>query len=315
MQVNLQSSFAAIGKALLRLRTGTEARTESHLIFLTVLSVILTFVFGMYSMYQSHTKVSMLRQQLKSSLIKNREDESGGHEWEAHGTEKISDEMKAAEKKRANRLAELTAAKSSSAEAACSALEEGMERKDILDVKQMKNRPQVMVPVAHALCVIFKVEPYWFNFTQIISSPDFKTKLEELRRTGISAETLSQVKEYMNTSVGPDKLKKCSVFQAALYDWIQAQTGETQHTESLELLLLQVEDANAEVRALAAREETVSKKAASRGEIAWYVFLTFETTYVLLLLYGLVKLIMVGCCEYGVWNLSGCVDLAALASH
>ncbi|KAI8925763.1 dynein heavy chain and region D6 of dynein motor-domain-containing protein [Entophlyctis helioformis] len=107
-------------------------------------------------------------------------------------------------------------------EAAYKALD-GLEKKDIAELKVFSKPPDLVLMVMEAICILFKLKPDWENSKKLLSDPQLMKKMAEYDKDNIPESLSKKLKKYIESpNFTPEAVEKVSRACKSMCMWVIA---------------------------------------------------------------------------------------------
>ncbi|KAJ1344291.1 hypothetical protein BSLG_001431 [Batrachochytrium salamandrivorans] len=88
---------------------------------------------------------------------------------------------------------------------------DGLEKKDIAELKVFSKPPDLVLMVMEAICILFKFKPDWENSKKLLSDPQLMRKMAEYDKDNIPESISKKLKKYIESpNFNPDAVEKVS---------------------------------------------------------------------------------------------------------
>ncbi|KAJ3281611.1 Dynein heavy chain 6, axonemal [Borealophlyctis nickersoniae] len=100
---------------------------------------------------------------------------------------------------------------------------EGLEKKDIAELKVFSKPPDLVLMVLEAICTLFKVKPDWDNSKKLLSDPQLMKKMADYDKDNIPESVSKKLKKYIeNPNFNPEAVEKVSRACKSMCMWVVA---------------------------------------------------------------------------------------------
>ncbi|OAJ44270.1 hypothetical protein BDEG_27524 [Batrachochytrium dendrobatidis JEL423] len=100
---------------------------------------------------------------------------------------------------------------------------DGLEKKDIAELKVFSKPPDLVLMVMEAICILFKFKPDWENSKKLLSDPQLMRKMAEYDKDNIPESLSKKLKKYIESpNFNPDAVEKVSRACKSMCMWVVA---------------------------------------------------------------------------------------------
>ncbi|KAI9095538.1 hypothetical protein DFS34DRAFT_182154 [Phlyctochytrium arcticum] len=100
---------------------------------------------------------------------------------------------------------------------------DGLDKKDIAELKVFSKPPDTVLMVLEAICTLFKVKPDWDSSKKLMSDPQFMRKMAEYDKDNIPESVSKKLKKYIeNPNFTPEAVEKVSKACKSMSMWVIA---------------------------------------------------------------------------------------------